>query len=213
LNAFGEQIGQNEMDFDLNIEAVVEGDDQALKYFQDMLEVEQEHDHEHVVPNVEPTVEIDMNALASIYYESSFETSDSDGHLSEEQGATKEVQIVLALQAALLNFSVEEIETHELFSANPSEGSGSFEAGQSSSGNSAQRELGNMQVGMALLPDNLDIDPGLLSFVVQRPTYRKKSADGIRLWSKYFAPLGSFPSTPVLALWQEFFYLFTSKPY
>jgi hypothetical protein len=133
--------------------------------------------------------------------------------LSEEQGATEEVQIVLALQAALLNFSVEEIETHELFSANPSEGSGSFEAGQSSFGNSAQRELGNMQVGMALLPDNLDIDPGLLSFVVQRPTYRKKSADGIRLWSKYFAPLGSFPSTPVLALWQEFFYLFTSKPY
>jgi hypothetical protein len=57
--------------------------------------------------------------------------------LSEEQGATEEVQIVLALQAALLNFSVEEIETHELFSANPSEGSGSFEAGQSSSGNSA----------------------------------------------------------------------------
>jgi acylphosphatase len=48
------------MNFDLTIEVVVEGDDQALKYFQDMLEVEQQHDDEHVVPNVEPTVEIDL---------------------------------------------------------------------------------------------------------------------------------------------------------
>jgi acylphosphatase len=31
------------MDLDLNIEAVVEGDDQALEDFQDLLEVAQEH--------------------------------------------------------------------------------------------------------------------------------------------------------------------------
>jgi hypothetical protein len=40
LNAFGEQMGCNHMDFDLNIEAVVEGDDQVLEDFQEMLEDE-----------------------------------------------------------------------------------------------------------------------------------------------------------------------------
>jgi hypothetical protein len=128
LNAFGEQIGQNEMDFDLNIEVVVEGDDQVL----------------NVVPNVEPAIEIDMNAPASMDYESYFETNDSDGHLFEGHGAIEEVQIVLALQAAPVNFSVEEIQPHELLSANLSKGSGSFDVGQSSSENADERELGNM---------------------------------------------------------------------
>jgi hypothetical protein len=104
-----------------------------------------------------------------------------------------------------MNFPVQKIQPYELLSANPSEGSASFEAGQSSSGNSAERELGNMQVDMALLSDDLDIDPGLLSLAVQGPTYRKKSVDGIRLWAKYFAPPRSFPSTPVPAAREQFF--------
>jgi hypothetical protein len=204
-NAFGEQMGQNEMDFDLNIEAMVEGDDQALNDFQDMSAVEQEHDHEPVVPNVATAIELNLNALASMEYESSFEASDGDGHLYEEQGATEEVQIVLALQEAPVNFSIEEVEPHELLSVNPSDDSGSFDAGHGLSGDSDERELGNMQVGMALLPDNLDMDPGLLSLAEQRPMYKKKLADGIRLWAKYFAPPESSPSTPVPAAWQEFF--------
>jgi hypothetical protein len=37
-------------------------------------------------------------------------------------------------------------------------------------------------VGMALLPDNMDIDPGLLSMVGQSPIYRNKSA---RAWCAF----------------------------
>jgi hypothetical protein len=37
LNAFGEQMGANQMDFDHNIESMVEGDDQVLNDFQEML--------------------------------------------------------------------------------------------------------------------------------------------------------------------------------
>jgi hypothetical protein len=168
-----------------------------------MLEVE--HEHEHAIPEEEPTVEIDLNALTSMNYESSVEVSDSDGHLSEEQGKAEEVHIVLALQAAPVNFSIEEIQPHELLSANPSEGSGSSEAGQSSARNTDDRELVNMQVGMDLLPDNLDVDPGLLSLVVPRPLYGNKSVDGVRLWAKYFALPESFLGTLIPAAWQEFF--------
>jgi hypothetical protein len=42
LDAFGERVGQNVMDFDLNIEAVVKGDDQALNGLRAMLDMEQE---------------------------------------------------------------------------------------------------------------------------------------------------------------------------
>jgi hypothetical protein len=62
--------------------------------------------------------------------------------------------------------------------------------------------MGNMQVGMVLLPDNLDFDPGFLSLPEQRPLYRNKSANGIRLWAKYFAPPGSLQCTPALAVWK-----------
>jgi hypothetical protein len=37
LNAFGEQMGANQMYFDHNIESMVEGDDQVLNDFQEML--------------------------------------------------------------------------------------------------------------------------------------------------------------------------------
>jgi hypothetical protein len=89
------------MDFDLNIEAMVEGDDQVLEDFEGMLEAEQEPEHDHAIPEVELAIEIDLNAPASMDPDSSVEDSDSDGHMSEEQDASKEVHIVLALQADL----------------------------------------------------------------------------------------------------------------
>jgi hypothetical protein len=165
------------MDLDLNSEVVVEGDDQAFNDFQDLLEVDQEHVHEHV-PDEELPVVIDLNALTSMDYVSSSKASGPDEHLSEAQVAAKEAHIVLALQGALVNFSVEEIQLHELLSANPSEGSGSSEAGQSSARNNNARVLENMQVGMVVLLDNLDVDPRLQSLVFHMPLIGKKSVDG-----------------------------------
>jgi hypothetical protein len=62
-NAYGEQVGHqhNQMDFDLNIEAVVEGNDQDFEAFQEQPEMGQDHDH-HKEPEVEPQEEIDLNA-------------------------------------------------------------------------------------------------------------------------------------------------------
>jgi hypothetical protein len=111
---------------------------------------------------------------------------------------------MLALEAAPVNFSVEEIQPHELLSVN-SNGSSAFEVGQSSTGNTVAGELDNMQMGMALLPDNLDVDPGLQSMVLSKSWNGKKSTDGVRLWAKYFAPLGSSSGTLVSNAWQDFF--------
>jgi hypothetical protein len=101
-----------------------------------------------------------------------------------------------------VNSSVEEIQPHELLSANPSEASGSSKAGQSSSDDSG---LVNMQVSMALLPKNLDVDPGFLSLAVHRPINGHTSTDGIRLWARYFAPPGRLSGTLIPVVWQEFF--------
>jgi hypothetical protein len=190
------------MDLDLNIEAVVEGDDQDFEAFQQMLEMGQDPAHIQM-PKEEPQEVIDLNAPASMDYVSSAEASDTEVLSSEAQVASEEAQIVLDLDAAPVNFSVEEIQQHELLSANPYEGSSSSEAEHSSARNSDARELNNMQVGMAMLPDNLDVDPGLQSLILRKTLTAKKSADGIRLWTKYFAPPGSSPLIP--NAWQEFF--------
>jgi hypothetical protein len=181
------------MDLDLNIEAVVEGDDQDLEAFQDLLEMGQEHAHNQV-PEEEPQEVIDLNAPTSMDYVSSVEASDTEELPSETQVASDEAQIILALEVAPVNFSAEEIQEHELLSINPSEGNSSSEARQSSGGNTDARELNNMHVGMALLPDNLDVDPGLQSLILSKTSTSKKSVDGIRHWAKYFAPPGCSPA-------------------
>jgi hypothetical protein len=114
---------------------------------------------------VEQAVEIDLNALASLGYVSSFETGDSNPKLPDDLEALEEVPIMLARQAPPVNFSVEEIQQQELMSANNSEDGLVQGNVLSSSGGSNASELENMQVGMALLPDNLDVDPGFLSLL------------------------------------------------
>jgi hypothetical protein len=146
------------------------------------------------VPEEESQEVIDLNAPTSMDYVSSVEASDTKELPSETQVASDEAQIVLALEAAPVNFSVEEIQPHELLSINPSEGSSSSKAGQSSGGNTDARELINVQVGMALLPDNLDVDPGLQSLILSKTSTSKKLVDGIRHWAKYFAPPGCSPT-------------------
>jgi hypothetical protein len=49
------------------------------------------------------------------------ESGDSDGNLSDALGAVEEVQIVLALQATLVNYRVHEMQLQDLMAANPSE--------------------------------------------------------------------------------------------
>jgi hypothetical protein len=59
----------------------------------------------------------------------------------------------------------------------------------------AQDQSNNQHVGMALLPENLDGDPGLYDHVLNR---RKSGyANGIRYWAKHFAPLTSSDAVKV----------------
>jgi hypothetical protein len=66
----------------------------------------------------------------------------------------------------------------------------------------------NIQVGMFLLPDNLDIDPGLEEFINGHSTSQWKlhdSAEGTRLRAKHFASLGSSKGIEVPRSRKDFF--------
>jgi hypothetical protein len=56
-------------------------------------------------------------------------------------------------------------------------GAKNLHVGQSASDD---RSAENMKVGMVLLPDNLDVDPGLMSLAMRKP-YSNMSADTIKL--------------------------------
>jgi hypothetical protein len=59
------------------------------------------------------------------------------------------------------------------------------------------------QVGLALLPETLDCDPGLSDLLLSS---RKSlnNADGIRYWAKYFAPQGYSEEIEVPRCWNDF---------
>jgi hypothetical protein len=104
------------MDFDLNIEAIVEGDDQALNDLHELMDMEQEKEE----PNENLVVVIDLNAPTSMDTDSSVESGGSDENLADGYDIVEEVTIVLALQAAPINNTMDEIQHQELLSANPS---------------------------------------------------------------------------------------------
>jgi hypothetical protein len=61
---------------------------------------------------------------------------------------------------------------------------------------------------MVLLPDTLDIDPGLKEFIERNGINQwrpKDNAEGTRLWAHHFAPLGSSRGIQVPRSWRDFF--------
>jgi hypothetical protein len=135
-------VGQNVMDFDINMEAVVEGDDQPLNDLHGILDMEQEQEE----PNEELAVEIDLNAPASMDTDSFVESGGSDKNLVDALDVVEEVHIVLALQAAPVNYTVDEIQPQDLLSTHPSEESVVMDVDQATSGDSDMVETGNLQV-------------------------------------------------------------------
>jgi hypothetical protein len=49
----------------------------------------------------------------------------------------------------------------------------------------------NVQIGMMVLPDNLDVDPGLSALMPFHAPAKRRSAEGVRLWARHFAPCGN----------------------
>jgi hypothetical protein len=123
--------------------------------------------------------EIDLNARASLGYVSTPDSVVSSPRLPDDLDTLEDVPIVLALQAPTVNFYVEEIQQHELLVADNSDENNAPNIGQSSS--SANVVTGELQVVMALLPENLDIDPVLSSSSGKSSRYKNKSAEGFRL--------------------------------
>jgi hypothetical protein len=142
---------------------------------------------------------IDLNAPASLGYISTPESVINSPRLPDDLEALEEVPIVQGLQAPPMNFSVEEVQQHELMFASESVG---HENGQSSFGGSVAD--GTVQVGMALLPENLDMDP-VLNLSKQRSVAKGCTSEGYRLWAKYFDSPRSSTFSPVPLPWKEFF--------
>jgi hypothetical protein len=66
--------------------------------------------------------------------------------------------------------------------------------------------VNDLQVGMVLLPDDLDMDLGYSALIAQSSDSIKRLAEGVGLWAKlkvlgsgpsFFTPLGNPPSIQV----------------
>jgi hypothetical protein len=187
------------MDLDLNIELVVEGDEAELNEFFDLIEDIQEQVDQQDDYDGQQAEEVDLNAPASLGYVFTPISVMSSPKLPDDLENLEEVPIMLALQAPPVNFSVEEIQEHELLNVNNMDPV----SGKSSSAGSVG--VGNLQVGMALLPDNLDIDLVFSGLSEQNSLFKNNSAEGFRLLATYFDAPGSCASNLVPASWKEFF--------
>jgi hypothetical protein len=67
------------------------------------------------------------------------------------------------------------------------------------------------RIGMVLLPENLDVDPGLVDYCL-RQELNVKHVDGVRLWAKKFAPFGQLEGILVPDSWCDFFTFFLLNP-
>jgi hypothetical protein len=91
----------------------------------------------------------------------------------------------------------------------------SSEQGTQGNDHIIQGEQLNIQVGMALLPDTIDFDLGFEPFQGHADMILKTSsqrADGVRLWTKHFAPIGHMNGIHILDTWVDFFTIVLLNP-
>jgi hypothetical protein len=69
----------------------------------------------------------------------------------------------------------------------------------------ASGEENVLQVGMVLLPNNLEVDQGMSALMPFQHPGKKRSAEGIRLWARHFAPCGNEDCIQVPLGWENFF--------
>jgi hypothetical protein len=88
------------------------------------------------------------------------------------------------------------------------------ENAQHSSQNHVDRALGMEEftrIGMVLLSQNLEVDPGMLDYGLRKVSIVKHT-NGVRLWAKNFAPFGQLEGIPVPDSWCDFFTFFCLIP-
>jgi hypothetical protein len=70
----------------------------------------------------------------------------------------------------------------------------------------------NIQVGMELLPDTLDADPVFSSQQELNLCNGRPHSEGVRLWSRFFAPTGDCSGFLVPSFWSDFITLALMDP-
>jgi hypothetical protein len=132
------------------------------------------------------------------------ELSGSSINQSGEVDNVGSPEIVLALATAPTNLHLE-LQPHELDAIPPEEGQLALIDNQNPDQQHADGQNHNniQQIGMALLPNNLDCDPGLSDLLLgtRRSPFH---ADGIRLWAKYFAHSNTSRVIKVPSCWSDF---------
>jgi hypothetical protein len=113
----------------------------------------------------------------------------------------EEVPLVLALQAPPIYFLVEEIQPEDLMTDEQLQ-----DLENNASPNIVEHaEKNELQVGMVLLPNDLDVDPGFSALVAPQ-TGRKSLGGGVRLWAKFFAPVPNSDRVEIPLGWENFFH-------
>jgi hypothetical protein len=58
-----------------------------------------------------------------------------------------------------------------------------------------------LRVGLMLLPDNLEVDPGFVDFAHRQGVHalHGNNADGVRLWAKHFSPWVNYKESMYLS--------------
>jgi hypothetical protein len=197
-NCGGEQMDHIDQVLDLNMEAVVEGDDDALLLQNQIL-----MDLNLGIVDQDPAEIIDLNAPPSMEMNSSdVSTSDLES-VDVASDGVEGMQLSLVLQASPVNFRVEELQPEDLMSNEQIQAQILEGSIPSDENNAARNNI--MQVGMALLPDNLNVDPGLSAIAPFQGSAKKRSTEGVRLWATYFAPGGSDECVQVPFGWEIFF--------
>jgi hypothetical protein len=149
---------------------------------------------------------------------------------------TEVPEIVLALQTQPINFLHLEILPHDLNAINSqgevsTESSGSFQGplefdpsfaiirlqveGLGQSSNSASPIKESMNVGLSLLPESIDVEPGMEAHLLSKEMLdwsAKQKVERIRLWAKHFAPVSELGGIQVPHLWCDFIALVLLDP-
>jgi hypothetical protein len=71
-----------------------------------------------------------------------------------------------------------------------------------------------LRVGLMLLLDNLEIDPGFEDVAKRHgmQSSYEKNVDGVRLWANHFSPLGQLQGIPIPKSWCDFFTFYLLNP-
>jgi hypothetical protein len=127
---------------------------------------------------------------------------------NESEDELEPPEIVLALQATPTIFLHLELQPHKLdaLSSDSDQYLAPAQPPVDALHPSGLASSNQLQVGMVVLPDSLDVDPGLMDYTINSLSKgHLRNADGIRLWAKHFAQNFEGGRVEVPICWNDFY--------